>query len=90
MHLTLIIYEIIPRKLSTRTEYLCFGIGVKLWQRSLVQEEREPDLWSGFDVYFRALQEHDSIWKILQQEVRLSHIHDKKHFIMCFCNSPNR
>lgn len=89
MCLTLIIYEIIPSKLLTRTEHLCFGIEVKLRQRSVLQEEGEPDLWLGFDVYFRALQEHDSIWKILQQQVRLSHIHDKKHFIMCFCSSPN-
>lgn len=65
MHLTLIIYEIIPCKLWTQTEYLYFQIGVKLRQCSIVQKERDSDLWLGFDVYFRALQEHDSIWKIL-------------------------
>lgn len=65
MHLTLITYQIIPCKLWTRTEYLYLEIGVKLWQCSTVQEERDSDLWLEFDVYFRALQEHDSIWKIL-------------------------
>lgn len=38
---------------------------MKLCEPSIVQKERVSDLWLGFDVYFRALQEHDSIWKIL-------------------------
>lgn len=63
---------------------------MKVWDQGVVREERGSDFWLGFDVYFRALQDHDSIWKILQEEERLSHIHDKMHFMMCFCSSPDR
>lgn len=65
MHLTVIIHKIISCKLWTRPEYLYLEMCVKLCEPSIVQEERVSDLWLGFDVYFRALQEHDSIWKIL-------------------------